>query len=332
MKTKAIPKAWIWFLIAVFLLLVLVVYSACEGSVRLSIGQLWRGLFVEYDKSVAIVYDLRFPRIVIAILGGAGLGAAGVLLQAAMQNPLTDPGIIGISSGSSLAGMLVLLMFPHLYFWTPLLSVLGGLLVYFLIYSLAWSGGIQTIRLILSGVALNMIFAGGLEMIRSITGGNLVVTAILQGNATQKTWTDAKIMLWYTGIALVISLFFIPACNLLRLEDKTARAIGVNVERNRFWVAFVAIILSSVATTIMGVVGFIGLIIPHIGRILVGSNHKWLLPFSMISGAVLLLLSDTLGRLLTYPYEIPAAVVMTLIGGPFFVILLKISGFSFEKR
>lgn len=332
MGTKEIKIKMIYLGIALFLLFLVVVYSACEGSVSLSVSQLWRGLFVEYDQAVAIAYDLRFPRIIISMLGGAALAVSGTLLQAAMQNPLTDPGIIGISSGASLTGMMILLFFPKLYFFTPLFSALGGLGVYFLIYSFAWSGRMETVRLILSGVALNMLFTGSLEMIQSMTGQNLIVTAMLRGNIGQKTWVDVKIMIVYVGIALIVSLFSIRACNLLRLQDKTAKSLGVNVERNRFLVALVAIVLASVTTAVMGVIGFIGLIIPHIGRIIVGSNHKILLPFGMIMGAFLLLLSDTIGRTLAYPYEIPAAVVMTLIGGPFFIFLLKFNGIRMEKR
>lgn len=134
------------FVIAMALVLValfvLVLFSMKTGSLEITYGDLFRGLFLEYDRDVAVVYDLRFPRIVISLIAGAALAVSGVLLQAVMQNPLTDPGIIGISSAASLAGTLVAMVFPSLYFSIPAISVAGGLLAYFLIYTLAWEGGV----------------------------------------------------------------------------------------------------------------------------------------------------------------------------------------------
>ena len=144
------------YLISIIILLGLTLYAAKTGSIEMTFGKLIRGLFVEYDPDVATIYDLRFPRIIIAILAGAALATSGVLLQAVMQNPLTDPGIIGISSAASLSASLVMILLPQLYYLTPAFSVLGGLLAYLLIYSLAWNGGSNPIKLILVGVALNM--------------------------------------------------------------------------------------------------------------------------------------------------------------------------------
>ena len=315
------------YLISIIILLGLTLYSAKTGSIEMTFGKLIRGLFVEYDADVATIYDLRFPRIIIAILAGAALATSGVLLQAVMQNPLTDPGIIGISSAASLSASLVMILFPKLYYLTPAFSVLGGLLAYILIYSLAWNGGSNPIKLILVGVALNMTLMGINEAIKSIMGGKLTnVQSIIEGNVAQKTWADVKIMAVYGIIFLVISLFTIRTANLLQLEDQTAKSLGVNVNRDRFILALIAIILASVSTAIVGVIGFLGLVVPHIARIILGSNHKRLIPYSMILGAITLLLSDTLGRVIAYPYEIKPSVVMTVVGGVFFITLLKIGG------
>ena len=315
------------YLISIIILLGLTLYAAKTGSIEMTFGKLIRGLFVEYDPDVATIYDLRFPRIIIAILAGAALATSGVLLQAVMQNPLTDPGIIGISSAASLSASLVMILFPQLYYLTPAFSVLGGLLAYLLIYSLAWNGGSNPIKLILVGVALNMTLMGVNEAIKSIMGGNLTnVQSIIEGNVAQKTWADVRIMAVYGIIFLIISLFTIRTANLLQLEDQTAKSLGVNVNRDRFILALIAIILASVSTAIVGVIGFLGLVVPHIARIILGSNHKRLIPYSMILGAITLLLSDTLGRVIAYPYEINPSVVMTVVGGIFFITLLKIGG------
>lgn len=315
------------YLISIIILLGLTLYAAKTGSIEMTFGKLIRGLFVEYDPDVATIYDLRFPRIIIAILAGAALATSGVLLQAVMQNPLTDPGIIGISSAASLSASLVMILLPQLYYLTPAFSVLGGLLAYLLIYSLAWNGGSNPIKLILVGVALNMTLMGVNEAIKSIMGGKLTnVQSIIEGNVAQKTWADVRIMAVYGIIFLIISLFTIRTANLLQLEDQTAKSLGVNVNRDRFILALIAIILASVSTAIVGVIGFLGLVVPHIARIILGSNHKRLIPYSMILGAITLLLSDTLGRVIAYPYEIKPSVVMTVVGGIFFITLLKIGG------
>ena len=315
------------YLISIIILLGLTLYAAKTGSIEMTFGKLIRGLFVEYDPDVATIYDLRFPRIIIAILAGAALATSGVLLQAVMQNPLTDPGIIGISSAASLSASLVMILLPQLYYLTPAFSVLGGLLAYLLIYSLAWNGGSNPIKLILVGVALNMTLMGINETIKSMMGGNLTnVQSIIEGNVAQKTWADVRIMAVYGIIFLIISLFTIRTANLLQLEDQTAKSLGVNVNRDRFILALIAIILASVSTAIVGVIGFLGLVVPHIARIILGSNHKRLIPYSMILGAITLLLSDTLGRVIAYPYEINPSVVMTVVGGIFFITLLKIGG------
>lgn len=320
-------KIMISFTIGIGLLFILVIYSMKTGSLEMSFRQILRGLFIEYDPDVATIYDLRFPRIIIALIAGASLAVSGVLLQAVMKNPLTDPGIIGISSAASLTGTLIAMINPKLYFSIPAFSILGGLLAYLLIYSLAWDGGTNPVRLILVGVALNMTFIGIGEVLRSMSGGNLTkVQSIIEGNVAQKTWTDVRIIGVYGVITMIVALFTIRTCNLLSLEDKTAKSLGVNVNRDRFIVALIAIILASATTAIVGVIGFLGLIVPHIVRILLGSNHKTLIPFSILLGAIFMLLSDTVGRVMAYPYEVSPAVIMTVIGGPFFILLLKLGG------
>lgn len=315
------------YIISILILIGLIFFSAKTGSIEMTFSKLIRGLFVEYDADVGAIYDLRFPRIIISVLAGAALATSGVLLQAVMQNPLTDPGIIGISSAANLSGSLLMIIFPSMYAFSPAFSVLGGLLAYLLIYSLAWNGGSNPIKLILVGVALNMTLMGINEAIKSMMGGNLTnVQSIIEGNVAQKTWADVKIMAIYGIIFLIISLFTMRTANLLQLEDQTAKTLGINVNRDRFILALIAIILASISTAIVGVIGFLGLVVPHIGRIIVGSNHKKLIPFSMILGAITLLLSDTLGRVIAYPYEIKPAVVMTVVGGIFFITLLKIGG------
>ena len=297
-------------------LVLLFLFAVNTGSLQVSPLQLVNGLFVAYDPDVATVYDLRFPRIFIAMVGGAATAVSGVLLQAVIRNPLADPGIIGINAGASLAAILVTAFLPALFYFTPLFAFAGGLIAFALVYSLSWKGGLSPLRIILVGVAVSAMFTGVSSALDSGTG-------IVDANITMKTWSDFWTLLAYAAVGLVLALCVWKRCDLLALSDQTARSIGVNVDRTRIFVSCVAVLLASISTAIIGPISFLGLIVPHIARLLVGSGHKTLIPFSIVLGAFCLLLADTVGRTIAAPYEISAAVIMSVVGGPAFILLLK---------
>ena len=302
----------------------LLLWAVNTGSLQVSVGQLFRGLFVAYDKTVATIYDLRFPRIFIALMGGAATAVSGVLLQAVMKNPLADPGIIGVSSGASLTAVLITAFVPSLYLLTPLLAFLGGMLAFALVYSLSWKGGLSPLRIILVGVAVDAMFTGLMSAFNSGTGSSYSgVASIVNANITQKTWDDFRTLAVYAAVGLIASLFVTGRCNLLALEDRTAQSLGVHVTGSRIVISVIGVLLASISTAVIGPISFLGLIVPHIARLLVGSDHRVLVPYSMVLGAFTLLLADTVGRTIAAPYEISAAVVMSVIGGPFFILLLR---------
>ncbi len=307
------------------ILLLLIFFTAINtGSLSVTFGQLMRGLFMEYDADVAAVYDLRFPRIMISMLAGAAIAVSGVLFQAVLKNPLADPGIIGISSGAGFVAVLITAYAPTLFFLTPLFAFLGGVAAFLTVYLLSWKGGLSPLRIILTGVAVNTLFTGLSSAFNSVSGGDRTgVAAIVEANITQKTWEDVGTLFPYVAAGLILACFFIGECNLLSLEDKTARGLGINVNRTRIVISLVAVLLASISTAVAGAVSFLGLIVPHIGRILVGSDHKLLIPFSALAGAFTFLAADTLGRTIAAPNEISAAVIMSVVGGPFFILLLR---------
>ena len=312
------------FIIMGILLAALIFVAVNIGSLKVSPSELFRGLFLEEIDDVAAIYDLRFPRIVISLFAGAAVAVSGVLFLAVLKNPLADPGIIGISGGASFVAVLITAFVPALYFFTPLFAFAGGLLAFFLVYSLSWKGGLSPLRIILTGVAVSVMFTGLSEALNSMTGGNSSgVASIVEGNITQKTWDDVHTLLPYVIVGLILALLFTKTCNLMALEDKTARSLGVNVNLMRIWISLIAVLLASISTAVAGSISFLGLIVPHIGRILVGSDHRALVPFSMLAGAFTFLLADTIGRTVASPYEVSAAVIMSVIGGPFFIILLR---------
>lgn len=307
------------------ILLLLIFFTAINtGSLSVTFGQLTRGLFMEYDADVAAVYDLRFPRIMISMLAGAAIAVSGVLFQAVLKNPLADPGIIGISSGAGFVAVLITAYAPTLFFLTPLFAFMGGVAAFLTVYLLSWKGGLSPLRIILTGVAVNTLFTGLSSAFNSVSGGDRTgVAAIVEANITQKTWEDVGTLFPYVAAGLILACFFIGECNLLSLEDKTARGLGINVNRTRIVISLVAVLLASISTAVAGAVSFLGLIVPHIGRILVGSDHKLLIPFSALAGAFTFLAADTLGRTIAAPNEISAAVIMSVVGGPFFILLLR---------
>ena len=320
------------FIITGVALLILFLFAVNTGSLKVTPMQLFEGLFVEYDQDVAAIYDLRLPRIFIAMIGGAATAVSGVLLQAVMKNPLADPGIIGISSGASLAAVLVTAFFPSLFFFTPFIAFLGGMIAFFLVYTLSWKGGLSPLRIILVGVAVNAMFTGLMSAFNSGTGSNYSGAAsIVNANITMKTWGDFQTLAIYVIIGLIASVFILGQCNLLALEDKTARSLGINVTQSRIIVSVIAVLLASISTAVIGPISFLGLIVPHIARLLVGSNHKILVPYTMLLGAFILLLADTIGRTIAAPYEISASIIMSVVGGPFFILLLRRSRDSYGQ-
>lgn len=317
-------EKWLSFITIIVLLMIALIYSVNTGSIQVSFGELINGLITGTNGDVQVIRDLRLPRIIIAVFAGASLSVSGVLLQAVMRNPLAEPGIIGVSSGAGFMAMLLVAIFPTLYFYMPLFAFLGGALAFFLVYSISWKSGLDPLRMILIGVAINAIFTS-LSQTFNYRGSytTSMVQEVTTSTLAMKKWSDVEIMVIYGTVGLILALAVYAWCNYLGLEDKTAKSLGFNVNLARFLISAIAVLLASVATATAGLFVFVGLLVPHIGRILVGTDHKVLIPFSALLGALLILLSDTLGRTLIAPNEIPASIIMALIGGPFLIFLLR---------
>lgn len=290
------------------------------GSIKVSMVQLFKGLFVEYDVDVASVYNIRFPRIIIAILVGGALALSGLLFQVVLKNPLADPGIIGISNGASLVSVIVGILLPQFYAITPILSFLGGIITFALIYSLSWKAGFKTTRIILIGVAINYTISALITLIQSSSSS---IASSATGTISLYTWNDVKILVLYLLPIMLITLLMAKACNLFNLEERTLISLGINVNLYRFGLSLLAVLLCSISVAVVGVIGFIGLLVPHISRLLIGNDHKYLIPICILLGAITLLSADTLGRVIMAPYEISSAIIMAIVGGPLFIVLLK---------
>lgn len=315
---KKHPKLFMIILIVILFLCFFVAINV--GSIQVSFLELFKGLFVEYNENVASIYSIRFPRIIIAMLVGGALALSGLLFQVVLKNPLADPGIIGISNGASLVSILAGIFLPQLYAVIPLLSFFGGLITFAIIYSLSWKAGFKTTRIILIGVAINYTISALVTLAQSSTAS---ITSGAMGTISLYTWNDVRVLLIYLVPVIVITLFMAKACNLLGFEDRTLMSLGINVDLYRFGLSLIAVLLCSISVAIVGVIGFIGLLVPHISRLLVGNEHKHLIPVCLLMGAIILLVADTLGRVIMAPYEISSAIIMAIVGGPLFIILLK---------
>lgn len=317
-------KRTIYVIMLCLALLILSAVALSLGGLSVSYGAIVKGLFVAYDPQVALIYDLRFPRVVIALLAGAGIAVSGVLFQAVLKNPISDPAIIGVCSGASFLVLLSSLLLPQLLFYGPILSFLGGGVSFLLIYGLAWKKGLHPVRIILTGIAINALFMGLSTALTSFSASaSPLVNALLSGQISQKTWVDVGVLLPYTLVGLGLALLFSRICDLLLLDDQVIRNLGMDGHLLRLGISLIAVLLASAATSVVGVVSFLGLIVPHISRLLVGSKHQVLIPFSALLGAFVFLLADTLGRRFAYPLEISPAIIMSIIGGPYFIYLLR---------
>ena len=317
----------------VLLALLILLAAAClvsmaVGSAGYSVLEILRALFSEEKSAIkTIVINLRLPRIILAILIGASLAAAGALLQSVMRNPLADPGTIGVSAGAGTAATTILLLFPNLTSSVPLFAFGGAALACVLIYMMAWKEGVDPTRIILSGVAINSVLGAYNSLLQLLNSDSLEgVLAFMNGSLSGRSWSQVRLLSVYASIGLVLAFLCIRSANALQLGDEMAKSLGVKVSGSRVLLSGVAAFLAASTVSVAGMIGFVGLVVPHISRLLVGSDYKAMLPTSVVLGALVLLVADTVGRTIVPGMEIPVGIVMAVCGGPFFLYLLRKKG------
>jgi iron complex transport system permease protein len=274
-----------------------------------------------------IVLNVGLPRAVVAVSVGICLAVSGGILQGVMRNPLASPNLIGISSGAGLMVILVLVVAPtRIHLITPV-AFLGALATTVLIYLLAWKGGIRPIKLILAGVAVSF-FLGAVQSTLMIFYPDRVhgMLGFMVGGLASVSWDQVRMMWPYAVFGLSAALLFAKRLNILMLGDETATGLGLPVERNRLALIALASLLAGSSVSVVGLLGFVGLIVPHLARMVVGSDYRILFPTSALMGAALVTLCDTVARTVLDPVELPVGILMALIGGPFFLYLLRRSG------
>ena len=269
------------------------------------------------------ILDVRVPRLVTAALAGACLGASGVLLQSVVRNPLAAPEIVGVTAGAGAGALFLIVAVPSAPLsLLPIAAFAGGASAFAVTYVTAWRGGIHPVRLALAGVAVSALAASISTVMVVRSQLNLASVLVwLAGSTHARGWDDALAVLPFAVLIPIVWLFA-RHLDALTLLDDSARSIGLALERTRLAVLTVAVMLAAGAVAAVGTVGFVGLVAPHLGRFLVGSRHRWLLPMGTLIGAALLVAADGLGRVVISPREVPSGLMTALLGAPYFVLML----------
>ncbi|WP_262428329.1 FecCD family ABC transporter permease [Paratissierella segnis] len=271
-----------------------------------------------------VIWNIRLPRMILAALVGTNLALSGAILQGVMKNPLADPSIIGISSGAGLFGIVVLVVFPQYIGLVPIAAFIGAMFAAFLIYILSWKGGIQTTRIILAGVAVSALFGAGISGILVFYSDRVHgALTFMNGSLSSRSWPEVWTILPYTIAGFILVNVFAEKLNILVLGDDVARGVGLNVEATRLGFTALAAFLAASAVSVVGLLGFVGLIVPHSIRLIMGNDYKYMFPATALLGSVLLMFSDTFARTFLSPTEIPVGIVMAVVGAPFFLFLLR---------
>lgn len=325
------------------LLIIVMLIAVSFGSTSISIGIIAQiilngtGVFHfarHWDAAMAlIIWQIRMPVVVAAALVGAALSVAGVLFQGMLRNPLADPFLIGTSSGAAL-GATVAFVLPLNYAYgaflpiTPVLAFIGAMLSVLFVYAIARSGGsTPVVTLLLAGVVVNAVLVALQTLILSLSQfSNLGLQALfnwVSGGVSVVSWSPDLIVGAIIMAGIICSLILAPSLDVFALGEEEAAFLGLHVERRKFIIIIVASLLTSAAVSISGLIGFVGLIVPHTMRLLLGPRHRLLLPASALGGAIFLTLADLLARTIIAPAELPVGIFTALVGAPFFLYLLR---------
>lgn len=337
-KSRARSRVLVVFVVAVAGLVALAVASAAigqvpttpaevAGSVLHRIG-LAVGPMPAHPSGEVTLWQVRFPRVVLAMLVGAALATAGALLQGVFANPLAEPGVIGVSAGAAVgAGTVIVVGGAFMAAWSVAAAAfVAGLVTTLLVYLLARSGGrTEVVTLVLTGVAINA-FAGGLIALLLFVASPAARDQIVfwqLGSLNGATWESVGVVAPLTAVGVAAAVLLAPRLDLLALGESAARHLGVDVERLRRNVIVVVAILATAGVAFTGIILFVGLIVPHLVRMLVGPAHRVLIPLSAVVGAVVLLAADVTARSLVDNADLPLGMLTSLLGGPVFFYLLR---------
>ena len=313
------------------LILAAAMLSVNSGYAKVPFSTAFHSIFQPHaDGTSVVVAQFRVPRIVLAVLCGMGLALAGCIMQTVTGNPLADPGILGVNAGAGFAVMLFLTFFPALHIRTmtcqPVFAIAGGLCTTGMLYLFAKrSGKLLPVYFLLGGIGLAALFSSFMLIMAANMDNSSyqLVARWLAGNIWGTSWHQVLALLPYMLILVPILLTRTNVLDILLLGENTALSLGIAVERELKLLLIVSVALTSACVSVSGGISFVGLVAPHMARRLIGGRHRSLIPASMLLGALLLLLADTLGRSAFQPREIPAGIVISVLAAPYFLFLLR---------
>jgi iron complex transport system permease protein len=280
----------------------------------------------EMNKRSLIVWNIRLPRVFVGALVGMNLAVSGAIFQAVTRNELASPFILGVSSGAGLAILLTLVVFSGLAAFLPLVASVGGAIAFLIVYAIAWQNGTSPVRLVLAGVIIGTVFSSlqtALFFFADDIGVVQSAIAWTTGSLTGTDWEQVRMALPWTAVAMLLALVSSRQLNVLLLGEQTASSLGMNVEKVRFALSGVAVLAAAASIAVAGIVGFVGLIVPHVVRNVVGSDYKKLVIGCVFAGPALMVAADVGARLALDPVQIPVGIVTGLVGGPYFLYLMR---------
>ena len=324
-QTSSILKNKLFFPLLVLLLLISVILGLSLGAVNISLSEIAEmvcGGDVKESHINIMVYT-RIPRVLACAFSGAGLAVSGVLIQNVLANPLASPNIIGVNAGAGFAVLLANILFPSAVLLVPVISFAGSFLAACIILAVGLRSSASRITLILVGAAVSAIFnAGSDALINFFPDSVSAYSSFRSGGFSGVTLERIFPSILIISAAVCLSLFFTKDLDLMLLGSEQARALGLNVRAKSLFFLMIASFLSAASVSICGMIGFVGLIVPHIMRRFVGEDSLKLIAASSLGGAVLVTAADLVSRLAFAPYELPAGILIAFIGGPFFIFLL----------
>jgi len=300
-------------------LLAAIILSLLLGSVFISPEELLKS---------EILWQIRLPRVFLAALVGLLLSTSGVILQGILRNPLADPYILGISAGGALGAAVSIALGAQFVILgissVPVMAFIFALVAVFIVYRLSQvAGKTSPETLILAGVALSSFCAAILSLIIILTGNLQSIYFWLLGSLSSASWSNVSTVIPYVIIGAGTAYFFSKELNALLLGEEMATTLGIEVEKTRLILIGTASLMTAAAVSVSGLIGFVGLIVPHWIRLIIGPNHRLLIPISALSGMLLMVIADTIARTVLSPMEIPIGIIMALVGAPFFLYLLR---------
>lgn len=275
------------------------------------------------DAARSILENVRTPRVLAALIAGAALATSGALIQASLDNPLASPNVIGVNSGAGLFVLLAASLVPGALWLTPLAAFAGALVTALIIFALSLGAGASRLTVVLAGIAITTVFGAGMNTILIVDPDAYVGSStFLVGGLSGVLMRDLAWPAVYIALGLAAAFAGAAKLNVLALGDEAAHGLGLNVRRLRLAMLAVAAVLAGAAVSFAGLLGFVGLVVPHLVRFFVGHDNRWMVPVSALAGAAFVVGCDLLARVLFAPYELPVGILMAFIGGPFFIYLI----------